>query len=131
TARRRRRAPGDERRNRRCDGMGRHGRRRPRHPDQSLGHDGQRSMMTIPNGHLDLREHWNGLARGELRAEYSLPAQRYWWPPRAACPRTQSLDYEWRPVPPTAHLFTWTVVADSNLPEFRGRTPYAVGVLAF
>lgn len=87
--------------------------------------------MTTSTGHPDLGEYWKGLAEGQLRAQYSFASERYWWPPRAACPRTQSSDYEWRPLPATGHLFTWTVINNSPLPEFSGRPPYAVGIIEF
>lgn len=79
----------------------------------------------------DLDGYLDGLAAGELRAQWCEDCAGYSWPPRAVCPRCTGAQWEWRALPRTAELYTWTVVGRSNLPEFRDATPYAVGVAAF
>lgn len=84
--------------------------------------------MTIDT---ELSGYHDGLADGELRAPWCPSCERFSWPPRPACPHCRCGDAEWRALPRTASLFTWTVVGRSTLPGFRGTEPYAVGVLEF
>ena len=79
----------------------------------------------------DLRGYHDGLAEGELRGQYCTPCDRYQWPPRPACADCRSFEVDWVRLPPTASLYTWTVVARTKLPGFEDKVPYAVGVLEY
>ncbi|GAA4491779.1 hypothetical protein GCM10023094_56520 [Rhodococcus olei] len=76
----------------------------------------------------DLLEYEEGLAVGELRGPRCLDCERHWWPPRAACIHCRSSRTEWVTLPRVGNLFTWTTVGRTSLPDFRDRTPYAVGI---
>ncbi|WP_122817962.1 Zn-ribbon domain-containing OB-fold protein [Nocardioides pantholopis] len=71
-----------------------------------------------------------GLADGRLLVPTCAACARSCWPPRDVCPRCHGDALAWDVAPPTATLFTWTVVHRTPLPAFADLTPYAVGVLA-
>ena len=79
----------------------------------------------------DLQGYRDGLAEGELRGQHCRSCDRHQWPPRPACAHCRSFDLEWVRLPPTASLYTWTVVARTVLPGFADEVPYAVGVLEY
>ena len=79
----------------------------------------------------DLQGYRDGLEQGELRAQCCDACGAHQWPPRPACRRCRGFGLTWVPLPPTATLFTWTVVARTQLPGFADKVPYAVGVLEY
>lgn len=88
-------------------------------------------MTTTETIDPELSGYHDGLARGELCAPWCPPCGRFSWPPRPLCPRCRSGDAEWRPLPRSASLFSWTVVGRTTLPAFAGTEPYAVGIMEF
>jgi uncharacterized OB-fold protein len=79
----------------------------------------------------DLQGYRDGLARGELCGQRCDACGEHQWPPRPACVHCRSFDLRWVPLPESADLFTWTVVARTRLAGFEDKVPYAVGVLEF
>ena len=79
----------------------------------------------------DLQGYRDGLARGELCCQRCNSCGEHQWPPRPACSHCRSFELEWVPLPDSAALFTWTVVARTRLPGFEEKVPYAVGVLEY
>lgn len=71
------------------------------------------------------------LERGDLTAPFCAACDRTFWPPRCACPQCLSTEIDWRVLPPTATLYTWTEVHRTTLEAFAGHVPYVVGVLDF
>ncbi len=79
----------------------------------------------------DLQGYRDGLARGELCCQLCKACGEHQWPPRPACVHCRSFDLQWVPLPDSAALFTWTVVARTRLAGYEERVPYAVGVLEY
>jgi uncharacterized OB-fold protein len=73
--------------------------------------------------------YWEGARQGELRILACRACGRDLWPPRAACRHCGSLDLQWRVMPGSGTLFTWTVVGHPTVPGFEEVIPYAVGVV--
>ncbi|MFD9552374.1 Zn-ribbon domain-containing OB-fold protein [Nocardia salmonicida] len=85
----------------------------------------------MPQPSSDLAGYHDGVAVGELRAPYCVACTRAHWPPRPACPHCNRGEIEWRRLPNTGELFTWTVVGHTKLPDFETQTPFAVGMIAY
>jgi uncharacterized protein len=72
-------------------------------------------------------EFWAGLRRGVCQIRRCRECNAKHWPPRFVCPRCQSFEIAWDPVPAIGTLYTWTVVAHQTTP---GMTPpYVVGLV--
>lgn len=77
----------------------------------------------------ELAGYWEGTAAGELRVQHCTKCGSLRWPPRAACAQCQSMDAQWKSVPPRGELFSWTVVNQTTLEGFADLVPYAAVVV--
>jgi uncharacterized protein len=77
----------------------------------------------------ELAPYWEGCREGRLRVPRCRDCGRDLWPPRAACWHCGSLEREWRAVPGSGKLFTWTVVGHTPILGFKDAVPFAVGVV--
>ncbi len=82
--------------------------------------------LVIPENDSEWREHFK-LARGHklmLRACKGCGLLRY--PPSHACPWCAALEWEWKEVSGTGHIYSYEVVHHAIQPGFKEWTPYAV-----
>ncbi|MFJ8083543.1 Zn-ribbon domain-containing OB-fold protein [Streptomyces sp. NPDC096205] len=75
------------------------------------------------------RPYWDAAAEGRLLLRRCRDCGRPHHHPREFCPYCWSEDVEWEEASGRATLYTWSVVHRSELPGFRERTPYVVGVV--
>ena len=87
-------------------------------------------MLPLPSrDDLELDQFWAGTELGEVRVQRCLECDTFRWPPRPTCPSCVSLNTKWVTTQGEGKLFTWTIVARTNLPDFIAETPYVVGVV--
>ncbi len=72
-----------------------------------------------------------GLSRHELCFPRCRDCGRFHWYPLKHCPHCQGSDIGWQAVAGPAQLYSWTVVRYAFDPDFAGRLPYIVALVAF
>ena len=70
-----------------------------------------------------LTTYQNGLREGRLMYQYSLVAQRPFFPPRIVCPFSASENYEWRDSAGCGTIYSFSSVRS------RGKPSYAVALI--
>lgn len=74
---------------------------------------------------------WRHVAEGRLCFPMCRSCGRRHWYPLPRCPHCFGADIGWQPAGPDGTLFSWTVVHHVFAPEFAGKVPYIVGLIAF
>lgn len=72
---------------------------------------------------------WQAAARHELALPRCVSCGRYVWYPAERCPRCDAPSPVWTRVSGRGALFSWAVVERALYAPFRGRTPYATGLV--
>lgn len=78
----------------------------------------------LPDG-LDA-PYWEGLARGELRAQRCRACKAWQWGPEWICHACHSFDVGFEAVAPRGRIYSWERVWHPVHPALRGATPYIV-----
>lgn len=74
---------------------------------------------------------WRHVAERRLCFPMCRSCGRRHWYPLPRCPHCLAADIDWEPVGPDGTLFSWTAVNHAFTPEFAGKVPYTVGLIAF
>ncbi len=72
---------------------------------------------------------WRYLQAGELRIQYCTACETPRHPPQLPCPVCGSTDSEWRLVPTTGSVYTYTTVYRAPTEAFRRFVPYVLAVV--
>lgn len=92
--------------------MAEHPKPRPRPPDPEL-----------------TRPFWEAARRHEVVIPRCLECDRYFWPPREACPQCLQPGWQWTPVSGRGRLHSFTVVRQPQNPTFAEDVPYAYAIV--
>lgn len=77
------------------------------------------------------RDYWAHLGRRELRFQACAQCGTLRHPPGPMCPSCLSTEVKWVQAPPSARLFTFTVVHHASHPAVSERLPYVVALVEF
>jgi uncharacterized OB-fold protein len=77
-----------------------------------------------------LREFWAGAERHELMVPRCDACGFLCWYPKKSCPVCGGSSMPWTSVSGRGSLFSWTVVRQAFLRQFREKVPYATGLVA-
>lgn len=83
----------------------------------------------LPVADLESAPYWEGTAEGKLLIKHCSACGRSFFYPRAHCPRCWSTDTSWREASGEGTVYTFTVIYQNDLPPFRDRLPYVVGIV--
>jgi len=73
---------------------------------------------------------WAAAAEGRLELPRCRSCGRLCWYPKETCPGCGGSDFVWEPVAGRARLFSWAVVRNVFLPQYREKVPYATGLVS-
>ena len=77
------------------------------------------------------RDYWAFLGQRQLRFQACASCGLLRHPPGPMCPQCLSTDVKWVDAPPSATLFSFTVVHHASHPAVRGKLPYVVALVEF
>jgi uncharacterized protein len=72
---------------------------------------------------------WRGCREGRLLVQHCADCGRARHPPRAMCPRCQSMRADWRTATGTGTIWSFALPAPPLLPAFAALVPYAVALV--
>lgn len=87
--------------------------------------------MPRPEPTMDDRPFWSGCAERRLTLQHCADCGEARHPPTPICPSCRSTSVEWREVPGTATVYTYTVVHYAAHPATEERLPYVVAAVTF
>ncbi len=82
--------------------------------------------LVVPEHDSEFRGYFAQAAEGRFALQRCAGCGLVRYPPGAACPWCQSLDWEWQPVSGKGTIVSYEVVHHAVQPGFRDWTPYAV-----
>lgn len=86
-------------------------------------------LFPLPEKGIDDGEFWEACNRGELVIQQCADCGELRHPPIAGCPDCHSFDVEWKEVPGTGEVFTYTVTHYAAGPGYEEHAPYNVTVV--
>ena len=75
------------------------------------------------------RPFWDGLRERKVRIQYSPSSDQWVFYPRSHAPLTLADDLEWREIPGTGALYTYTIARRPTAAEFAGEEPQIIAVV--
>ena len=72
---------------------------------------------------------WDALAEHHVRIQYCTACDEYVYYPRSHCPRCLSPELEWRDIPGTGTVYTFTVARRATAPMFEDEVPQKIAVI--
>lgn len=74
---------------------------------------------------------WDGLREHKVRIQYSPSTDQWVWYPRVLAPRTLADDLEWREIPGTGTVYTYSVAYRPTAPPWANELPQLLAVVQF
>lgn len=87
--------------------------------------------MPRPEPNMDDGKFWDSCAERCLRIQYCADCDQARHPPTPLCPKCQSAKVEWREVPDSGYIYTYTVVHYAAHPAVSQQLPYVVAAVTF
>jgi uncharacterized OB-fold protein len=82
--------------------------------------------LIVPDNDTEFKGYFEAARRRELVVKRCAACGRLRFPPGAACPWCQSLDWTWQPVSGRGTIYSYEVVHQAIQPGFHDWTPYVV-----
>lgn len=73
--------------------------------------------------------YWDALGKHRMEIQYCTSCEEYVFYPRSNCPRCLQTDLEWREVPGTGTLYTFTISRRPSAPPFADDVPQLIAVV--
>lgn len=86
-------------------------------------------IRPLPTPSALARPFWEHVRKHEIAIQYCEPCSRFIHPPLPFCPSCRRSDLEWRVVPGTGTVYSFTVVHRAPLRVFRQRVPYVIALV--
>lgn len=86
-------------------------------------------MRLLPRPTPETREFWDGTARGELRMQFCVHCERFYFYPRLHCRYCASVDVEWRTMSGGATLRSYVIDQRTSSGEQAGE-PRVIAIVA-
>ncbi|MGH7857355.1 MAG: Zn-ribbon domain-containing OB-fold protein [Candidatus Binatia bacterium] len=86
-----------------------------------------RPHLPIPDGETE--PYWEGARQERLRLKRCRPCDRTFFYPRSHCPRCWSTDTDWIEASGRGTIYSYTVIAHSDVAPFKDWIPYVVALV--
>lgn len=90
----------------------------------------RRSTFPLPDLSWEaVQPFWDGAAAGELRMPFCASCGRTNWYPKPKCHVCKATETEWRTLPGTATVFSYSVLHHTFLPQYKDLVPFVTGLV--
>ena len=86
-----------------------------------------KNHLPIPDAETE--PYWQGAKQGTLRLKRCRPCNRPFFYPRTYCPRCWSADTDWMEASGRGTIYSYTVIAHSDVQPFHSWLPYVVALV--